>query len=94
MRRAGQVPRLRLVAKGRPSSFRLQLKSLARVKVSKGVEGSIGGSCAMDLRSLVAGWHDGENWLGPWLRDSLQGEREKKKDDSQVGVGGGRKVVD
>lgn len=48
----------------------------------------------MDLRSLVAGWHDGENWLGPSSRDSLQGEREKKKDDSQVEIGGGRKVVD
>ena len=33
----------------------------------------------MDLRSLVAGWHDGENWLGPWLRDSLQGERERRR---------------
>ena len=74
MQRPGQVPRLRLVAKGRPSSFRLQLKSQARVKVSKELR-EVLGSCAMDLRSLVAGWHDGENWLGPSLRDSLQGER-------------------
>ena len=49
----------------------------------------------MDLRSLVAGWHDGENWLGPWLRDSLQGERERRRRDySQVEIGGGRKVID
>ena len=45
MQRPGQVPRLRLVAKGRPSSFRLQLKSQARVKVSKELREVLGVMC-------------------------------------------------
>ena len=40
----------------------------------------------MDLRSLVAGWHDGENWLGPSLMDSLQGERERRRTTRKWGL--------
>ena len=59
MQPAGQVPRWRLVAKGRPSSFRLRLKSLARGKVSKELREVLSDAGGRVRMTYARSWQDG-----------------------------------